>query len=99
MFNSVLNKDAFISMCCQESRAGQGVTTRWAMVILQVSKGTVIKTLDSLVSEGVLEKQELPWRSNSVKFYYYPTQNTWNNYFAKVYRDGYNTYLRAMMQA
>lgn len=99
MFGGALNRDAFISMMCQQSRAGRGVTAQWTMQILGVKKTKALEVLAKLASEGVLSKTEITWRSNAKKFYFYPSDAIWTRYHAKEFRDGYLQYMAAMMRA
>lgn len=99
MFGGHLNKDAFISLVCQQSRSGRGVDSRWVCQMLCIVKSTAIKVMADLEKEGTVTKTEIPWRTNAKKFYYYPTDRAWKDYHAKLYRAGYLSYMRAMMRA
>lgn len=98
MFNDALNEDAFKTILCQQCRAGQGITARWAMQLLGVSKSTVLSLLDKYVDSGLLVKTEISWRTNAKKFYFYPTDSVWKDYYAKYFLVGYLRYMRAMME-
>jgi len=99
MFGGALNEDAFKAIVCQQSRAGQGITARWAMQMLGVSKATALRILDDYVAKDLLTKTEISYRSNAKKFFFYPTEKVWADYKKKLFRAGYLTYMRAMMEA
>jgi len=98
MFQGILNKNVFLSIVCQQSRAGQGVTGRWATQMLGCTKPSALATLDGLVDTGELERVELPWRSNANIHYYTPTKKTWEAYHSKQFRDDYLLYMRSMVE-
>lgn len=98
MFNGALNEDAFKTILCQQCRAGQGVTARWAMQMLGCTKKTALVVLDKYVTDKHLVKTEMSWRSNAKKFYFYPTDSVWKDYHAKLFRVGYLRYMRSMME-
>lgn len=99
MFTGALNENAFRTIICQQCRAGQGVTARWAMQMLGCSKSTALAILEKYVKSELLTKTEMSWRSNAKKFYYYPTDKVWDDYHAKLFRAGYLAYMRKMMEA
>lgn len=98
MFNGSLNRDAFMTMFCQQSRSGRGVDSRWVQTILSVSKSTAIAQMRALEVEGLVLRTEHAWRSNALKFWYYPSDCIWADYHAKLFRAGYNAYLKSMME-
>lgn len=99
MFSGALNEDAFKTLLCHQCRAGRGVTARWAMQVLGCSKSTALSVLAKYVEMEVLTITPISYRSNAIKFYYYPTDEIWTAYHAKLFRAGYNSYMRAMMEA
>jgi predicted transcriptional regulator len=65
---------------------------------MQIARSTALTRLEDMVKEGLMTRTEVSWRSNALKFYYYPTDKVWTDYHAKLFRAGYLRYMRSMME-